>query len=87
MQIWVGIDRDRDAGRTRLAAAMERTYGVPFERFERYSPYGPPEEVADFLAPYVDAGCTTFNISPVIDDATEGVAAVGEVRRLLLNRQ
>jgi alkanesulfonate monooxygenase SsuD/methylene tetrahydromethanopterin reductase-like flavin-dependent oxidoreductase (luciferase family) len=86
MQIWAGIDRDRDAGRIRLAAAMERTYGVPFERFERYSPYGPPEEVADFLAGYVDAGCSTFNIAPVTDHSAEGVADVGEVRRLLLSR-
>lgn len=87
MQIWVGIDDDRDAGRARLAAAMERTYGVPFERFERYSPYGKPDEVAEFLAGYADAGCTTFNIAPVADDSSEGVAAVGEVRRLLLNHQ
>jgi alkanesulfonate monooxygenase SsuD/methylene tetrahydromethanopterin reductase-like flavin-dependent oxidoreductase (luciferase family) len=86
MQIWVGIDRDRAAGRARLAAAMEQTYGVPFERFERYSPYGPPEEVAEFLAPYVDAGCTVFNLAPVTNDSAQGVAAVGEVKRLLLSR-
>jgi alkanesulfonate monooxygenase SsuD/methylene tetrahydromethanopterin reductase-like flavin-dependent oxidoreductase (luciferase family) len=86
MQIWVGIDRDRDAGRARLATAMERTYGVPFERFERYSPYGPPEEVAEFLAGYVEAGCAVLNLAPVTDDSAEGVAAVGEVKRLLLSR-
>jgi alkanesulfonate monooxygenase SsuD/methylene tetrahydromethanopterin reductase-like flavin-dependent oxidoreductase (luciferase family) len=84
MQIWVGIDRDREAGRARLAAAMERTYGVPFERFERYSPYGTPEEVAAFLRGYADAGCTVFNISPVTDDSAEGVTAVGDVRRWLV---
>ena len=65
---------------------MEQTYGVPFERFERYSPYGPPEEVADFLAGYVEAGCTVFNLAPVTDDSAEGVAAIGEVKRLLSTR-
>jgi hypothetical protein len=33
---------------------MEGFYGLPFERFERYSPYGPPEDVAEFLRPYVE---------------------------------
>ena len=47
-----------------LAAGMQSFYQMPFEPFERYSPYGTAEEVADFLYPYVEAGCSVFNVIP-----------------------
>jgi hypothetical protein len=83
MQVWCGIAPDRAEARTRLARAMERFYQVPFERFERYSPYGTPSEIADFLAPYVAAGCTTFNLIPQAADVETAVDAAAEVKRLL----
>ncbi len=58
---------------------MEGFYGLPFERFERYCPYGTADGVAAFLAPYVAAACTEFNLipeAPGLDDAVAGVAAV-----------
>ena len=56
---------------------------VPFEPFERYSPYGTPAEVAEFLHPYVEAGASAFNIIPCTDDHEAAVSGVAEVRRLL----
>ena len=44
---------------------------MPFEPFERYSPYGTPEDVAEFLRPYIEAGCSTFNVIPCADDDDE----------------
>ena len=67
LNVWCGIDRDAGAARARLAAAMDGLYATPFERFERYSPAGSPEQVAEFLAGYVDAGCQSFNLI-VADD-------------------
>jgi hypothetical protein len=58
---------------------VEGFYGLPFERFERYCPYGTADGVAAFLAPYVAAACTEFNLipeAPGLDDAVAGVAAV-----------
>ena len=52
-----------------LAAGMEDFYRIPFESFERYSPYGTPAEVAEFLQPYVEAGCSAFNLIPRARDA------------------
>ena len=49
MQVWCGIADRRADARAGLAAAMEGFYGIPFGRFEKYSPYGTPEDVADFL--------------------------------------
>ena len=80
LQVWTGIDNDRDRARARLARGMEDFYRVPFERFEKYSPYGSPAEVAAFLAPYRDAGCELFNIMPVADSEEAGIAAVAEIR-------
>jgi hypothetical protein len=56
---------------------------MPFEPFERYCPYGTPEEVADFLWPYVVAGCSAINVIPCADYHETAVSAVAEVRRLL----
>lgn len=83
MNVWCGFGATREAARERLAAAMQTVYQMPFEPFERYSPYGTPEEVADFLHPYVEAGCTRFNVIPCASDHEAAVAAVGELRRLL----
>jgi len=81
LQVWVGLDADRSAARTRLARRMERMYQVPFERFERYCPFGSPEEVAAALAPYAEAGCRHLNVMPVADGpeaSIDGVAALRE---------
>jgi alkanesulfonate monooxygenase SsuD/methylene tetrahydromethanopterin reductase-like flavin-dependent oxidoreductase (luciferase family) len=52
-------------------------------RFERSSPCGDAETIAEFLAPYVDAGCRTFNLLACAAHPEEAVAGVTEVRRLL----
>ena len=67
----------------RLATAMEDMYKTPFDRFERYSPFGPPEAIADFLAPYVEAGCTRFNVMPVAEREEDAIDAIGEIARRL----
>ena len=83
MQVWCGLAQTREAARAALAPAMESFYQVPFERFERYSPYGTAEDVAEFLAPYVAAGCSAFNLIPQAVDDDELIAATAAVKKLL----
>jgi alkanesulfonate monooxygenase SsuD/methylene tetrahydromethanopterin reductase-like flavin-dependent oxidoreductase (luciferase family) len=83
LQVWVGLADDRARARARLAKAMERMYQIPFERFERYSPYGSPVEVADALAPYVAAGCRHFNVMPIADSTEASIEGVAEIRERL----
>lgn len=83
LQIWVGIDDDRARARERLARGMEDFYKTPFAAFEKYSPWGTPADVADFLRPYRDAGCRLFNIMPVAANDLIGIEAVAEIKRLL----
>jgi alkanesulfonate monooxygenase SsuD/methylene tetrahydromethanopterin reductase-like flavin-dependent oxidoreductase (luciferase family) len=83
LQLWCGVGRDAESARPHVAEAMERMYRIPFARFEQFSPSGTPAEIAAYLAPFVEAGCTTFNIAARAGSFEESVEALGEVRRLL----
>jgi alkanesulfonate monooxygenase SsuD/methylene tetrahydromethanopterin reductase-like flavin-dependent oxidoreductase (luciferase family) len=71
MQFWMGVDADRAAARDKVTASMEAFYRIPFSDFEKYTPYGTPREIAQFLAPYVEAGCEHINF--VVADAPEAI--------------
>jgi hypothetical protein len=62
---------------------MQGLYQMPFEPIERYSPCGSAENIAEFLSPYIDAGCSVFNIIPCAADDDIAIAGVGELRKLL----
>jgi alkanesulfonate monooxygenase SsuD/methylene tetrahydromethanopterin reductase-like flavin-dependent oxidoreductase (luciferase family) len=83
INVWRGFGATREAARAPLAAGIQAMYQMPLEPFERYSPYGTPQQVAEFLWPYVEAGCSTFNVIPCATDHDFAVAAVGELRHLL----
>lgn len=61
MQVWMGVDADKAQAREKVAGSMQSFYKIPFEQFEKWTPFGPPAEVAEFIAPYVEAGCEHFN--------------------------
>jgi hypothetical protein len=81
--VWCGFAPTRESARELVAAQMEVFYQMPFEPFERYSPYGTPQQVAEFLSPYIEAGCSAFNVIPCAADDESAIAAVGELRQLL----
>jgi alkanesulfonate monooxygenase SsuD/methylene tetrahydromethanopterin reductase-like flavin-dependent oxidoreductase (luciferase family) len=83
INVWCGFGASREAARAPLAEGMQTFYQLPFEPFERYSPYGTPEDVAEFLHPYIDAGCSVFNVISCADDHETAVSGVAELRRLL----
>ncbi len=83
LQLWYAVDDDRDRARQRLARRMEGFYQIPFERFERYSPYGRPEEIAEFLVPFLEAGCDHLNLLGVQSDPDEVVQAALAVKTAL----
>jgi alkanesulfonate monooxygenase SsuD/methylene tetrahydromethanopterin reductase-like flavin-dependent oxidoreductase (luciferase family) len=86
MQVWCGLADSRQEARACLAPMMEAFYQLPFERFERYCPYGTADDVAEFLAPYVDAGCREFNLIPQSPDDDHAIAGVAAVRTMLAER-
>jgi len=87
MNVWCGIGATPEEARSYVAPAMQVFYQAPYENFEKWSPHGTPAEIAEFLAPYVDAGCDTINLQACgasLDAEIEGVAEIRE--RLLVSR-
>jgi alkanesulfonate monooxygenase SsuD/methylene tetrahydromethanopterin reductase-like flavin-dependent oxidoreductase (luciferase family) len=85
LNVWCGFAATRESARDLLAAQMRVFYQMPFEPFERYSPYGTPQHVAEFLSPYIEAGCSAFNVIPCAADNESAIAAVGQLRQLLID--
>jgi alkanesulfonate monooxygenase SsuD/methylene tetrahydromethanopterin reductase-like flavin-dependent oxidoreductase (luciferase family) len=83
LQLWAGFGPSQARARERLSATMEAAYSIPFARFERYVPCGPPEAVAAALAPYRAAGCRRFNFVPEADSFEAAIEAVAEMKALL----
>jgi len=83
MQVWCGLADSKEAARACLAPAMQAYYQLPFERFERYCPYGTADDVAEFLAPYAGAGCVEFNLIPQSPDPDQPVAGAAAVKKIL----
>ena len=83
-QPWIGVASSEAAAKAVVKTQMEDFYKVPFEKFERYTPYGTPSQVAEQLAGYAEAGCRLFNLKVCAEHSEEEVALGGEVRRELL---
>ncbi|MFT4987825.1 MAG: alkanesulfonate monooxygenase SsuD [Acidimicrobiales bacterium] len=82
-QPWVGVAATTEKARNLVAAEMESFYKVPFAAFEKYTPYGTPAQVADLLRPYVDAGCSMFNLKVVAKTDHEAIEAASEIAEAL----
>ncbi|MDQ2750876.1 MAG: LLM class flavin-dependent oxidoreductase [Actinomycetota bacterium] len=86
LNVWCGLATSRDRAKDALARAMHNVYQVPYAAFERWCPHGTPDDVAEYLAPYVDAGCHTFNLIPCGDDTDAVIDMTARVRHLLNQR-
>lgn len=83
LNVWCGVGSSADEVRPLLAQAMQDFYQLPFERFERWSPYGTPAQLAEFLVPYVAAGCSTFNLIAVSSSPEAAIDGAAEVAQLI----
>jgi alkanesulfonate monooxygenase SsuD/methylene tetrahydromethanopterin reductase-like flavin-dependent oxidoreductase (luciferase family) len=83
LNVWCGLASNRHRARAAVADAMQSFYRLPHERFERYSPFGSAAEVTDFLGPYVEAGCTTFNLIPCGEDVDTVLTMATEIKQQL----
>jgi alkanesulfonate monooxygenase SsuD/methylene tetrahydromethanopterin reductase-like flavin-dependent oxidoreductase (luciferase family) len=84
IQLWCGFGTSREAARIAVARPMERFYGMPFSRFEKYTPYGSPQAVAQFLRPYIDSQCSTVNLIVQSSEPVEALEQALELRHLLV---
>jgi alkanesulfonate monooxygenase SsuD/methylene tetrahydromethanopterin reductase-like flavin-dependent oxidoreductase (luciferase family) len=88
LQLWHSVDGDRDEARRRLSKRMQGFYQIPFENFEKYCPYGRPEEIAEFIGPYLEAGMDHVNllaVQPNQEAVVEAASTVKEALRKMVN--
>jgi len=83
LNVWCGLASNRNRARAAVAHAMQAIYRLPYEKFERYSPFGSAAEVSEFLGPYIEAGCTTFNLIPCGDDLDTVITMATEIQQQL----
>jgi alkanesulfonate monooxygenase SsuD/methylene tetrahydromethanopterin reductase-like flavin-dependent oxidoreductase (luciferase family) len=84
LNVWCGVGGTADEARSHVAPAMQAFYQLPYERFEKWSPAGTPEQIADFLVPYAVAGCSTFNLILQGSSPEAEIEACAEVRDRIL---
>ena len=83
LQLWHSVDGDRDKARRRLSKRMQGFYQIPFENFEKYCPYGKPEEIAEYLGPFLEAGMDHVNLLAVQGTQEGVVEAASAVKEAL----
>ncbi|MCX7616657.1 LLM class flavin-dependent oxidoreductase [Tepidiforma sp.] len=83
MQFWTSVADDRAAARELVGRAMEATYRLPFERFERYTPFGTAREVAAFLWQFVEQGARHVNLITAQATPEEAIERAAEIRAAL----
>jgi len=84
LNVWCGLDQDHDTARAVLAERMESLYRLPFEKFARLAPAGTPEDVANFVLPYVEAGCGHVTLVPAATSWQRGLDHAAEVKDRLV---
>ena len=82
LQLWAGVGEN---ARRHVANGMEEMYRTPFEKFEKYSPYGSAQAIADFIAPYVENGARIFNIAARGENEETCIDTIADVSAILHN--
>lgn len=84
LSMWCGFGPNNDQAGELLGRRLESLYNLPAAKFQHVTAAGAPEQVAERLAPYLEAGARHITIVPVAESPHEAIEAVAEVRRLLL---
>jgi alkanesulfonate monooxygenase SsuD/methylene tetrahydromethanopterin reductase-like flavin-dependent oxidoreductase (luciferase family) len=83
VNVWCGLDADPERARQLVAAKMEGLYQLPYEKFQHVAPAGTPEQVAEFLRPFVASGAAHVTLIPVGTSIEAEIDAVAEVKEQL----
>jgi alkanesulfonate monooxygenase SsuD/methylene tetrahydromethanopterin reductase-like flavin-dependent oxidoreductase (luciferase family) len=81
--VWCGLDSDAGRARELAAAKMEGLYRLPYEKFQHVAPAGQPEQVAEFLSPFIESGARHITLIPAARSAEAAIDYVAEVGGLL----
>lgn len=83
LNIWVGLGESTERARQALGERMSALYNLPPEKFQHISAAGTPDDVAEFIAPYVEGGARTLTLIPVAESPQAAIELSGGVRQRL----
>ncbi|MET8427889.1 LLM class flavin-dependent oxidoreductase [Nocardia sp. NPDC004860] len=83
INVWCGLDSDSAKADDLLGRKMAALYHLPRERFRNVAPAGTPEQVADWLRPFVAAGAGTLTLNVAAESVEAGIDHAAAVRELL----
>jgi alkanesulfonate monooxygenase SsuD/methylene tetrahydromethanopterin reductase-like flavin-dependent oxidoreductase (luciferase family) len=83
MLVLVNVNDDIEIARREATAMLAGQYRLPLRVVERWTAYGPAEEVAKMLLDHCDAGATEFVLLPASPDPMGQYERLAAVRRLV----
>jgi alkanesulfonate monooxygenase SsuD/methylene tetrahydromethanopterin reductase-like flavin-dependent oxidoreductase (luciferase family) len=81
--IWCGLGDDRGRAARAVADEMRSIYHLDPNLFSRWCPAGPPEAIAEFTLPYLQAGATNVSLIARGQDIAHTIESVAQIRTLL----
>ncbi|MFC7493018.1 MULTISPECIES: LLM class flavin-dependent oxidoreductase [unclassified Nocardioides] len=81
--LWCATPGADGRGGDRLTETMQQRYKMSFEKFSRWCPVGPPDELADRVREYAAGGCGHVSLTLPAGSPLESVEVAAEVRRSL----
>jgi alkanesulfonate monooxygenase SsuD/methylene tetrahydromethanopterin reductase-like flavin-dependent oxidoreductase (luciferase family) len=83
MLVLVNVGDDVEVARREVSASLHGMYRLPLRVVDRWTAYGPAEQVAKLLIDYRDAGVSEFLLLPTAPDAVEQFDRFVQVRELV----
>lgn len=83
MMVITNVDPDAERAREQAAGLMWGQYRLPYHVVERWTATGPPEQVAEFLLDYRNAGVSELILLPASPDPVGQFERFAEVRELV----
>lgn len=70
LYVWTCIADDTPTARTQASAMLGAFYNIPFEKLEKFTIVGSPEDCAKRFRDFAEAGVKNFAVAPITADAS-----------------
>ncbi|MDH6284706.1 LLM class flavin-dependent oxidoreductase [Prescottella agglutinans] len=84
VNVWCGLDTDSSVADRLVGEQMGALYQLPRDKFRHLAPAGTPEQVAEWLSSFVEAGADNITLVPVAASMESAIEHAASVRALLL---
>ncbi|QRI77865.1 MULTISPECIES: LLM class flavin-dependent oxidoreductase [Rhodococcus] len=84
VNVWCGLDDDAATADRLVGEQMQALYRLPRDKFRHLAPAGTPEQVAEWLRAFIDAGADSITLIPAATSMEASVEHAAAVRKLLV---